>query len=127
MTIIFQKRIYREDLKANPQITYVFGDNEMRVGLGGQAAEMRGEANAHGVATLRATGQFWSDNDHARQCAILDHDFSKLFDLAKDKFYIVLPSDGIGTGLAHLGQRAPKTFQYLQTLWNDLIFTGKSK
>jgi hypothetical protein len=42
MPILYQHRIYRMDLIANPNILYVFGDNTKRVGMGGQAGEMRG-------------------------------------------------------------------------------------
>ena len=52
--IIYQKFIYRSDLKANPSVLYLFGDNLQRVGLGGQAKEMRGEPNAVGIATKKA-------------------------------------------------------------------------
>ena len=34
--------IRREDVQANPNKIFVFGDNIMREGLGGQAKEMRG-------------------------------------------------------------------------------------
>ena len=35
--IIFQKMIYREDLIRNRSVIYVFGDNDLRIGKGGQA------------------------------------------------------------------------------------------
>ncbi|MFT4076885.1 MAG: hypothetical protein QM647_15270 [Asticcacaulis sp.] len=122
--IIHQYRIYRCDLRANPAFTYVFGCNEARYGLGGQAAEMRGEKNAHGIATLRAPGVFWSDSDRARQCQVLAADFEPLFNIAERGGVIVLPIDGVGTGLARLEERAPQTFAYLQKLWKHLIDKG---
>lgn len=42
MPVIYQHRIYRLDLKSNPNITYIFGDNLTKSGLGGQVAEMLG-------------------------------------------------------------------------------------
>jgi len=122
--IVFQKRIYREDLKANPSVNYVFGDNCMRIGMGGQAGEMRGEPNAFGVATLRAPGDFWSDRDLRDNSEILATDFIPLLAIANAGGVIVLPLDGVGTGIAQLEVRAPKTFSYLQKLWNHLIETG---
>ncbi len=52
--------ISRLDLQANPNITFLFGDNvadhgkplDQRIGKGGQAAEMAGEPNAVGIPTL---------------------------------------------------------------------------
>jgi hypothetical protein len=50
--------IYRRDLRANPESLYLFGDNTKRVGIGGQAREMRGEPNAVGIATKNAPGSY---------------------------------------------------------------------
>lgn len=122
--IILQHRIYRVDLRSNPDLTYVFGDNEARYGFGGQAGEMRGEPNAHGVATLKAPGQYWTDADFDRQCGVLDADFAPLFEIASSGGSIVLPIDGVGTGLARLRDTAPRTFAYLETLWKTLIESG---
>lgn len=119
--ILFQHRIFRCDLQSNPAALYVFGDNERRYGKGGQAYEMRGEPNAVGVATLAAPGEFWSDAGFHHNRAVLDKDFARLFEAARAGVTIVLPRDGIGTGLAQMEIRAPRTFAYLQTLWNDLI------
>lgn len=55
MIVLHQKFIFREDLQANPDVYYLFGDNVERRGLGGQAKEMRGEPNAIGVATKAPT------------------------------------------------------------------------
>lgn len=114
MAVILQSRIYRADLKANPNVIYVFGDNEVRWGLGGQAGEMRGEPNAVGVATLMAPGVFWTDADFERQCAVIDADMHTLFVSAINASLVVFPLDGIGTGLARLATSSPKTFAYLQ-------------
>ena len=59
MPVIYQKRICRDDLRRNPNAVYIFGDNEARTGLGGQAREMRGEPNAMGIATKRSPHEFW--------------------------------------------------------------------
>lgn len=111
---IRQHRIYRADLKANPHVLYVFGDNEKRVGFGGQAAEMRGEPNAVGVATLCAPGVYWSDIYFNSNCDVIDKDMWILFRARAEGRTIVFPLDGIGTGLAYLEKSAPKTFAYLQ-------------
>jgi hypothetical protein len=118
--VILQHRIFRADLKANPIVLYVFGDNERRVGLGGQAYEMRGEPNAVGVATLAAPGVFWSDADAPRQCTVINADMGPLFVALAAGRAIVFPLDGIGTGLADLANRSPKTFAHLQARVADL-------
>lgn len=120
MTVILQSRIYRADLRANPNVLYVFGDNEARVGLGGQAAEMRYEPNAVGVATLAAPGVFWREDNHDLQAAVVDRDMAPLFAAKLAGQLIIFPLDGIGTGLAQLEVRAPSTFAHLQRRIEEL-------
>ena len=116
--IIFQHRIYRIDLRANPDVLYVFGDNVDRVGLGGQAGEMRGEPNAVGVATkwspsMRETS-FFDDSDYEHIAKIIDADFEPLFKAALNGKTIILPSDGLGTGLSEMPTRCPKLYQLVR-------------
>jgi hypothetical protein len=112
--IIQQSRIYRHDLRANPHVLYVFGDNEERIGYGGQAAEMRDEHNAAGVATLKAPGVFWTEDDTERQCTVIDADLARIIQYLAGGGLVVWPLDGIGTGLAALEQNAPSTWAHLQ-------------
>jgi hypothetical protein len=111
---IRQHRIYRVDLKANPHVLYVFGDNEKRIGFGGQAAEMRGEQNAVGIATLFAPGDYWSDRNFQHNCDVIVEDMVPLFRARAEGRTIVFPMDGVGTGLADLANQAPNTFSFLQ-------------
>lgn len=118
MTFITQKWIMRDDLRANPEYVYIFGDNEERVGFGGQAKEMRGEPNAFGIPTLYAPGEFWSDDYFEDNKSVLDESFMLLYERILTNYPkvkgVVFPEDGIGTGLAHLEERAPRTFAYLE-------------
>jgi hypothetical protein len=115
--VITQKIIFREDLRANPGVLYVFGDNDMRAGLGGQAAEMRGEPNAVGVRTKWAPSAdadaFFSDSDFDRIVEMIDEDLDRVYDHVSRGGLVVFPMDGIGTGLAMLGLRAPRVLDYL--------------
>jgi len=127
MLIIRQYRIYRYDLKANPHILYIFGDNLDRQGLGGQAAEMRGEPNAFGIATKRGIGHGYPDDyffdEQADVIPILKKEFARLRDeLAATYAYaypyeaVVIPLDGIGTGLSKMPEYAPKALNYINTM-----------
>lgn len=119
--IIYQSRVYRPDLEANPTVLYVFGDNVMRAGLGGQAKEMRGEPNAFGVATLEAPGVPWTDEGFTGNCQAIDTDLRNLY-YRRDQFEaVVFPIDGIGTGLSLLNTEAPRTFAYLNDLLKNLF------
>ncbi len=125
MPLIIQSRIYRVDLRANPQALYVFGDNAERWGRGGQAAEMRGEPNAIGIATLRSPGIFWSDDDLVANCGIIDADMAPLFAALTAGRTVVFPLNGVGTGLARLRENAPDTFRHLQNKISELKHIGK--
>lgn len=109
--------ITRKMLRDNPDKVFVFGDNEARKGLGGQAQQMRGEPNAIGVATKRLPSRgedaYWSDADFERNKRILDADFKPAFEAKAAGKEVIVPKNGIGGGLSELGSRAPRTLEYI--------------
>ncbi len=127
MPIEYQKYIRRADLQANPDKVYIFGDNVERVGLGGQAREMRGEPNAFGIATKWSPDRCFSDADYAAVLPIWTADFmfltSNLIDFCKT---LVIPRDGIGTGLADLPTKAPKLYRRLTLFFNALEMDARA-
>lgn len=116
MPIIFQAWITRADLRAAPEARFVFGDNHVRVGMGGQAGAMRGEPNAIGVATKwRPTmdeDAFFSDEDPAAW-KVVESDLAKVQEAHAAGLVIILPKDGLGTGLSQLPTRAPRLQRYI--------------
>lgn len=121
MKVEKMKWITRGIVRANPRMLFLFGDNFERKGLGGQAKEMRGEPNTLGIAVKfapsMAEGAFFTDDGGSSgNCGQIDLEFKRLEQRINSGKYdtIVIPSDGIGTGLAELDKRAPKTFAYLQ-------------
>ncbi len=118
MPVIYQKMIYRDDLKRNPSVLYLFGDNDKRAGLGGQAKEMRSEPNAVGVRTKHAPGvtndDYWSDRNFDANCAKIEEDLARVRAQLRRGGVVVAPSDGIGTNRADMEKRCPRTFHVLQ-------------
>jgi len=106
MPVRYVKWITRDMLRAAPRTTFVFGDNTIRVGFGGQAAEMRGEPNALGVATLYRPGEFYRAGDPAALAAVM-YDLDKVARVLAVGGDIVAPLDGLGTGLARLPEHSP--------------------
>lgn len=108
------KWITRYMLRADPESRFVFGDNLKRVGLGGQAKEMRGEPNAIGIATKRAPGMN-DDGDFFTPFTVVGtDDFNAIMlDLGdvvralQEGRTVYVPADGLGTGLSQLPTRAP--------------------
>lgn len=116
--IVFQKMVTRQDLRANPLVYYVFGDNAKRVGMGGQAAEMRGEPNALGVSTKWAPSTspeaYFSEARDAEQMALLSADLAVVARKINEGHLVIWPADGIGTGLADLVHRWPRGLREIE-------------
>lgn len=121
MTIIYQKIIKRQDLRNNPRVLYLFGDNNKRCGMGGQAKEMRGEPNAIGVRTKllpsNHPASFFSDETSkvAMQNEWITSDLAQVITHLRSGGIVVIPSDGLGSGLARLKEKAKPTWEFLNT------------
>lgn len=106
MPVKYLPWITRDRLQAEPGARFVFGDNMERIGYGGQAAAMRGEPNAIGVATLYAPGRYYQPDDPLALAAVVD-DLGDVALALNQGMTVYVPTDGLGTGLAHLPENAP--------------------
>ena len=116
--IILKKWITRDFVKSHPNWIFVFGDNELRRGFGGQAKEMRGEPNSLGIRTKKYPSDkyyaFWTDDSYDENIKMINSDLELLKNyLNVSNKTIVIPADGIGSGKAKLAIYAPKTNKYL--------------
>ena len=102
-------------MDAHPDKIFLFGDNNQRRGMGGQAKHMRGHPQAVGIRTKHAPSMhpsaMWTDDTYDDNVRMINEDIQQAKSHNKQ---IVIPSAGIGTGLAKLNQNAPRTFAYLQ-------------
>lgn len=118
MTLRRQSWITRDDLQNNRDVVYIFGDNLERKGLGGQAKEMRGETNAYGIATKcrpdNNAGAFFDDNTPDFHNAV-EAGLSFIEGLLEHGYDVVIPKDGLGTGLSQLPVYAPVLAKYIET------------
>lgn len=107
------RHITRDIVRANPEKIFLFGDNLIGIGYGGQAKEMRGEPNAIGIPTKKkpsmSPDSFFTDDEYESNIIAI----GKAFNRIPDNCTVVLPQAGLGTGLAKLPEKAPKTFAYL--------------
>ena len=119
MPVLFQSRIYRKDCQANRKanVMYLFGDNVVRQGYGGQAAEMRDAPNCVGIATkwtpTADEGAYFNDKDFDQIVKIIDQDLKPAVMALEHGATVIIPLDGLGTGLSELPQRAPRVNAYL--------------
>ena len=111
--VIRERFISRSMVKAMPETLFVFGDNIARRGMGGQAGAMRGEPNTIGVPTKwkpeRTPDAYFSDADGAL-AQVRDpiiQAFQQIEAALAAGRNVVIPADGLGTGLAQLPTRAP--------------------
>ncbi len=130
MPIKFQKWITRGDLKANPSTMYVFGDNHLRQGFGGQAKEMRGEVNSHGIATKwkpdNREASFFTDNHLPllhRILEIIADDLKVVERFLQAGGTVVFPRDGLGTGLSKLPTHAPMVHRFIEEWFEFMLLS----
>lgn len=120
MPIMFQTFIERNDLLSNPNVYYVFGDNDERVGLGGQAKEMRGEPNAIGIRTKKSPYVYYYDYDYEENIKKINEDFERVKLFLQLGKIVVFPRHGVGSGLAKLHLYAPRTLQHINQIMSEL-------
>ncbi len=120
MKIITQKYITRKDIQKNRDKIYLFGDNLLHRGSGGQAKEMRGEPNSIGIPTKKFpsmySNSFLSDEDFE----LAKDEIDKAFNMIPSSSIVIIPEDGLGTGLAKLDIKAPRIFNYIGFKINSL-------
>lgn len=119
-SIEYMDFITRDIMKENPKKMFVFGDNDLRIGKGGQALEMRGEPNVIGIRTKKVPGlsedAYYSDNEYDANIKKVTEDIKDIMKSIQAGKTIVLPSAGVGTGMAELSTRAPRTLAYIKAM-----------
>ncbi len=120
------------NVKANPNKIYVFGDNTQKKGTAGQA-QIRGNKNAMGIATKfkpdTTEDSYFNDDTISENIGDINSDIEAIKTRLENNptFTLVFPKDGLGTGLAKLKEKAPKTFAYLnQRLKEEFGFDNVS-
>lgn len=105
----------RKDV-SNSNDIFVFGDNDKRIGKGGQAI-IRDLKNTFGIRTKKEpnnnASSFYNDKKYSSNIKKIDEDILNLRKLALEGNVIVFSNGGYGTGLSKLPITAPKTFKYL--------------
>lgn len=121
--LLFRKWITREMVQIEAEARFVFGDNVLRRGYGGQAGAMRGEPNAIGVATKWAPGgsgpDFFEDDD-PDALAVINADLDRVVTALAEGCTVYVPEDGLGTGLSELPTRAPNLHRHIRQRVQDL-------
>jgi hypothetical protein len=105
-----------EDVAKNPQKIYVYGDNDQRSGLGGQAI-IRNEPNTIGIRTKKKPstdkGAYYTDKEFESNKKKILEDINKILDELLFGATIIFSEGGYGTDRAKLKEKAPKTYDFL--------------
>lgn len=110
-----------DDCNNSPKALFIFGDNNIGKGCGGQAV-IRYCNNSMGIPTKKyptnRQDAFYTDTEFTENCRNIINSIKLIIN--KSIYYdeIVFPSDGFGTGLADLATKAPRTLKFM----NKLIF-----
>lgn len=123
--IIFKGYWTIDDVKKMSDYLFVFGDNDIKKGKKGQAI-IRDEHNTIGIPTKKipnySLSSYYYDDEYENNIKKINVAFNKIIEIINTKKYkgIVLPEDGIGTGLAKLNENAPKTLEYINKKIEEL-------
>jgi hypothetical protein len=115
---IFDGNWTTEDVELNINKLFVFGDNNFRVGKGGQAI-IRDLSNSIGIRTKKGpsnkTAAFYNDSEYIQNIKNIREDILNIkSEILLGKYdTVVFSKNGYGTGLAQLERLAPKTFSEL--------------
>ena len=114
----------KEDVINNPNALFVYGDNDVHKGVGGQAI-IRYFPNTHGIPTKKFPfyypSAYYTDIDYDNNIIKIEKAFAELLIKAEKYETIYSPEDGLGTGLANLPMKAPKTYAYIKKRVDDLM------
>ena len=124
MPIKFVEHYTRSEVQSNRAVLFVFGDNFIRRGKGGQAV-IRSEPNAVGIATKKRPSM-------KEDAFLVDTDYEEWMDFTNEAFFrierhlseggVVVWPTRIGMGRAELPARAGKIYTELVSWawdWRD--------
>lgn len=121
MKVKLQKIFSVENCSANPDHMYIFGDNLIGKGKGGQAI-IRDCPNAIGIPTKRLPSMeedaFFNDEFDEYEAIKAAIEKLVVYAFVHKEVTFVFPTDGLGTGLSQMPKRSPKLFKYMNTLLN---------
>jgi len=113
-----------EDVIKNPNCLFVYGDNDVHQGKGGQAI-IRGLPNTLGIPTKKYPSyhpsSYYTDNELELNKQKIRIAIKKLMIESQKYDYIIFSKDGLGTGLSDLPKRAPLTYKFLVDEINNFI------
>lgn len=111
-----------EQCHENPHSLYIFGDNDVEKGCGGQAI-IRKCKNSIGIPTKKYPNNnktsFYTDEEYDFNCKKILAAIEKIIKDSLKYDELIFPKNGFGTGFAKLDKFAPQTLKFLDQLIMD--------
>ncbi|XWV25133.1 hypothetical protein QJ856_gp0643 [Tupanvirus deep ocean] len=121
--VIFKGYWTVADVNKYPHALFIYGDNNIKKGKGGQAI-IRDLPNTMGIPTKKSPSNhpdsFYNDYEYEDNIRRINNAVNDIIQKSQSYKYVVLPENGLGTGLAQLPKKAPKTYAYLVKLIEQL-------
>ena len=121
--IIYQKRVYPFDLSSNPEVYYLFSDNDDRSGN----YIYRGYDNFVGIRTKKDEyfydSSFWSDVTYETNVEKVNNDVSNIRSIIRDGYVLVYSEQLFIHNDDEYRKHSPKTAKYIVDSVSKLLDT----
>jgi len=118
--IIYQRRVFPEDLQANPNVYYLFSDNDKKSGHW----QFRNYDNFLGVRVKNDEHAFdnsyWSDTTYKDNVSKIYEDFKKVYAILKQLIPVVYGDETFPLNISDYRSKSPKTCIYIEKCLHDM-------
>tara|TARA_R110002110_G_scaffold313734_1_gene526997 strand:+ start:867 stop:1241 length:375 start_codon:yes stop_codon:yes gene_type:complete len=112
--LIYQRRVFPEDLQMNPSVHYFFADNDNRSGHW----QFRQNDNFIGIRVKKDEHAFdnsyWSDSTYDMNILKVKHDFKIINSLLKELAPVVYSNETFNINASEYFKMSPKTWSYIE-------------
>jgi len=112
--LIYQRRVFPEDLQMNPSVHYFFADNDNRSGHW----QFRQNDNFIGIRVKKDEHAFdnsyWSDSTYDMNILKVKHDFKIINSLLKELAPVVYSNETFDINASEYFKMSPKTWTYIE-------------
>jgi len=125
--LIYQKRVFPEDLQMNPSVYYLFSDNDNRSGH----LQFRQNSNFIGIRVKKDEHAFdnsyWSDATYDANVLKIKHDFKIVNSLLLELAPVVYSNETFDINVSEYFKISPKTWAYIEKYMQNIQLLSEKK
>ena len=125
--LIYQKRVFPEDLQMNPSVYYLFADNDNRSGH----LQFRQNNNFVGIRVKKDEHAFdnsyWSDATYDANVLKIKHDFKIVNSLLLELVPVVYSNETFDINVSEYFKISPKTWAYIEKYMQNIQLLSEKK